>query len=585
MRLIQTLDPIFFWAAVLLAAAVLARQFAQAQTRRAPRKIHPKGKKQRPSPAPAEAEIQNQRLYRAALIAVAAAGLFIRLWRFGAVPGGFNQDGAMAAVDGAALGTYGTDRFGTFLPAHLYAWGYGQMSALLSYLIAPLARLFGLSPVTARLPLLLVSVGGGVFFYLFVRDAFGKRAALIAAVAVAIDPWHFMQSRWALDCNLFPHFFVGGVCLLHRGLAGRRRGYAFLSMVLFGLCMYCYGISLYTVPLFLVIAAVYAGGKGYLPLGDILISAGIYLAVAWPFLLTMAVNFFRWDTIALPFVTIQRYPDSVRAGDILFFSPHPLRQLLVNARYLLEMTLLQKKCLPWNDIQGFGTMYLFSMPFAALGAWALVRAKAAPGRALTAAALAVSLAAGLLTDRVNVNRINIAYYFLLLLIVLGVCSVWRELKWARLAAPAMYAVAAVLLVHTYFTDYAQQIGYYFYDGFGQALQCAQDSGAARIYVTADAQGEGYAATSEILTLFYDQTDARYFQGRTDQNHGQTLLPYRERYHYVSMTPDTEAETQGEDAAYLVLTSDLSYFHLDRYDVSTFHSFCALVKKDPADSPP
>ena len=52
-------------------------------------------------------------------------GLFslLRLYAFGSVPGGFNQDGAMAAVDALALAHHGTDRFGTWLPAHFTAWG------------------------------------------------------------------------------------------------------------------------------------------------------------------------------------------------------------------------------------------------------------------------------------------------------------------------------------------------------------------------------------------------------------------------------------------------------------------------------
>lgn len=149
----------------------------------------------------------NDKIYYLIIAAVVIIGIGIRVWQFGSVPGGFNQDGAMAAVDGKAIADYGTDRFGTWLPAHLYAWGYGQMSSLLSYLIAIFVKFFGLTPITARLPQLIMSIAGGVFFYLFIRDIFGKGAGLIAAVFVAINPWHFIQSRWALDCNLLPHFF------------------------------------------------------------------------------------------------------------------------------------------------------------------------------------------------------------------------------------------------------------------------------------------------------------------------------------------------------------------------------------------
>ena len=108
--------------------------------------------------------------YRLIIIAILIIAIIIRLWQFGFIPGGFNQDGAMASVDALALAKYGTDRFGTWLPAHLYAWGYGQMSALLSYLMAIFIKLFGLSTITARLPQLLASIMGGIFFYLFAKD-------------------------------------------------------------------------------------------------------------------------------------------------------------------------------------------------------------------------------------------------------------------------------------------------------------------------------------------------------------------------------------------------------------------------------
>ena len=72
------------------------------------------------------------RAFRILLALAVLTAVAVRIYRFGLVPGGFNQDGAMAAVDGKALAEYGTDRFGMRLHVHLTAWGYGQMSALLS---------------------------------------------------------------------------------------------------------------------------------------------------------------------------------------------------------------------------------------------------------------------------------------------------------------------------------------------------------------------------------------------------------------------------------------------------------------------
>ncbi|MGL6041193.1 MAG: hypothetical protein ACRC01_08330, partial [Deefgea sp.] len=141
-------------------------------------------------------------------------GLTVRIWDFGAIPAGFNQDGAMAAVDAKALADYGTDRFGMKWPVHFTAWGYGQMSVLLSYMMVPFIEFFGFGVISARIPVLILSVCGMLAAYGFVRNTFDRVTALIVFFLIAINPWHIMQSRWALDCNLFPHFFIIGCYFL-----------------------------------------------------------------------------------------------------------------------------------------------------------------------------------------------------------------------------------------------------------------------------------------------------------------------------------------------------------------------------------
>ena len=146
------------------------------------------------------------------------AAVAIRLAGFGAIPAGINQDEAMAAVDAWALSKYGTDRFGMFLPAHFEAWGYGQMSVLLSYCMIPFLKVLGFGTVAVRLPQLLASCGSMILMYLVGRKLFSERFALLVMGLVAINPWHFMQSRWSLDCNLFPHVFLLAFYLLLLGL-------------------------------------------------------------------------------------------------------------------------------------------------------------------------------------------------------------------------------------------------------------------------------------------------------------------------------------------------------------------------------
>lgn len=79
-------------------------------------------------------------------ILIMAAGLFIRLWQFGNVPDGVNQDEAFAGYEAYSILHYGKDSFGYHMPVYLTAWGSG-MNALNSYLMIPFIAVFGLKRV------------------------------------------------------------------------------------------------------------------------------------------------------------------------------------------------------------------------------------------------------------------------------------------------------------------------------------------------------------------------------------------------------------------------------------------------------
>lgn len=110
------------------------------------------------------------------------------------------------------------------------------------------------------------------------------------------------------------------------------------------------------------------------------------------------------------------------------------------------------------------------------------------------------------------------------------------------------------------------------------MSAAEQADTEKIYVTADAQGKGYSQVSEILTLFYDETDAEYFQGKKNDDHGKDLLPYRQRFAYVSMSSDVVARSQNEDVAYVILKSDVNYFDSTKYNIIQFGNFCAVVPR-------
>lgn len=522
--------------------------------------------------APGELVI-SEKAYRILLVLAVAVAVLIRVYKFGQVPGGFNQDGAMAAVDAKALAEYGTDRLGMRYPVHLTAWGYSQMSALLSYLMIPCIKVLGFSPWAVRLPLLIFSLAGLACLYGFVRDVFGKNVGLLVFCFAAINPWHILQSRWALEANLYSHFFMIGVFLLNRAVRKeRRRGYLLLAMVVFGLCMYCYGISIYTLPFFLVIACIYLLVVKKISITDALLSMAVYLLVAWPYIMVMAINFFHWETIETPLFTLPCFSDSVRANDILFFSSNKFSQLVENFGALLQTTVLQVKDLPWNDVRNFGTMYLFSMPFAVLGlCGAFHEFRKKTGTMLLVIFLGTGIWCGLTTNLVNVNRINIIYYPIIILTGIGIYETvrWISLPRLKYGIAAVYGVIFLLFVREYFTGFAAEINAQFRKDLGDALTALKESDAEQVYIVTHED----RSVSEILTLFWCEIDAEYFQGK---NALEGELPYAEKYHYCK--PGEIAVNESEDADYLVTGEDLELFDGELYSREQFGGYYVVTKK-------
>lgn len=532
----------------------------------------------------------------AAFFTIIALAVIVRSWNFGSIPSGFNQDGAMAAVDAKALADYGTDRFGMTYPVHFTAWGYGQMSVLLSYLMVPFIKIAGLNEITARLPVLIISLCGLLALYGFIKDTFGRTTALIVLFLAAINPWHIMQSRWALDCNLFPHFFIIGCYFLNRGHIKKYNLY--ISMIAFSLCMYSYGIAFLTVPLFLLAIGIYTLATKTFRFKDILISILIYSFLSCPIWLVMIINFLKLPTIHFFSITMPFFPDSVRSGDILFFSTDFWAQLKTNYNSLLNTVILQNPDAPWNALDKYGTQYLFSLPFVLLGTGYLLAKIVSPypqkeksnenislnlGSVIVIGGLVIGLWTGIVIASVNINRINIIYYFMVILAGLGLTQSFKWFKPAFISSVAIYTISFFLFCNYYFGTWAKEIGAYFFEGMGQALQKASTIDTPKYYITVNSQYNGSKNVSEILTLFHHKIDARYFQGKDNSEEnkinlqhttGNHNIPYIQRYIYVN--PSAMFINPEENAVYVVNSQEKKFFNGNYFSFVDFNGFTLVT---------
>lgn len=516
--------------------------------------------------------------------------VIVRCIGFGSIPGGVNQDEAMGAVDGWALAQYGTDRYGVRLPVHFSAWQVSQMSVLLSYCMIPFIRLLGFGIAAVRLPALLISCGGVALVYLAGRKLFDERLALTVMGLAAINPWHFMQSRWALDCNLFPHVFLLAFYLLLLGLEKRR--YLYLSMLFFGLTFYCYGIAVYSVLPFLAVYGLWCLWKKRLRVREVLLCVLIFGAVALPEILVMAINLFHWETIETPLFTMSRFPESTRGNDILFLN-FSAAQLGRNVWAMIRSCFLQLPDNLFNTLPAFGPLYHISIPFMAVGIGnftrGMFREKDVERQTRMLALwgfLITGVWVGLITYEVNVNRINIIFYPLIFLCGYGlqVTELYFSGRFRGKfffgrsypqgaffrAAAAAYGICFALFLGTYFTSFREEIRTYFNVNFLEAVKEADSMEEYdRLYITGNMDWQYNLSMAEILTQYACRIDALYFQEITDVTGGRELLPYSERYRFVDVNYLKEADAEG---LYLFHVSELDRLpfpvevirELDRY---------------------
>jgi 4-amino-4-deoxy-L-arabinose transferase-like glycosyltransferase len=469
-----------------------------------------------------------------------------RLVCLGVLPAGINQDEAMLSMDALAFSRYGTDRFGMWLPLHLTGWGESQMSALLGYIMVPFIKVFGFSSFSIRLPMALISIVSVVIIYFVAKELFDERMGLLVMFLTVINPWHFIQSRWSIDCNLFPHVFLIAFLLLLKGLKNKKA--LFASMIFFGLTFYCYGIAIYTVPVFLFVFALWCLVKKQLRITDVLISVIVFLVVAGPEIIIMAINLFKHPSIETPLFTLPFFPASVRSNDILFLN-YSFSQLGKNALAMIKCVFIQTPDYIFNTIPFFGPLYHISIPFMIIGIVSVVKrfftAKEEDmhDKAKSLALLGFLLSGiwvGLITFEVNVNRINIIYYPLIILTAVGIETVARSAK-LRGGVIVVYAAFAIAFFISYCTYYKEEIKPWFSVHFLEMVEKADEEsfrdpeGYDRLYITSAMETQTNVKMSEILTQYALRIDSKYFLEETDLLNGREVLPYSDRFHFVDMT--------------------------------------------------
>ncbi len=306
-------------------------------------------------------------------IIILVIGIFARVWEFGSLPQGLNADEASIGVEAYYIYKFGMDRNGVSYPVHLISWGSGQ-NALYAYLLIPFVALRGINAVSVRLPMMLLGILSLPLIYVAGKRLRSEKLGLTAMFFMAISPWHIINSRWAVESNILPFFFLAGfTCLL---LSTRENHWFIISSIFFALCLYAYGIAYLGVPIFLLLTIPALVYSKRLSVKQAIMGLIVFFIIALPIALFVAINTFQLETIHLGVVTIPHLPVQARYETMAaIFGGNPLRTILENAAIMLKLLWTQVDSFPWNHVEPFGYFYKFTFPLAVAGLFLILPLK------------------------------------------------------------------------------------------------------------------------------------------------------------------------------------------------------------------
>jgi hypothetical protein len=399
------------------------------------------------------------------------------------------------------------DRNGVHLPIHLIAWGSGQ-NALYAYLSMPFLLLFGLTPLSVRALSLVMGLLGMLFFYLIAKQLSASAKTGIAAMFfIAINPWHIMMSRWALESNLFPTMILIAVFFLLRSFANPKWFYAFTGML--ALSLYAYGTAYFFVPLFALGTAILLLYSRVLKLRTLVWNLVLFAALALPILLFIVINHYSMQDIATPVFTIPRLT-MPRVEEISsVFGGQLWRAAADNFGAFSKLMYSGSDGLPWNSISPYGYAYPLGLPFALAGLIVLIhlwrtRRREAAGYGVVLIWFLIAVLMAFITS-VNINRINIIFYPFIMLVTAGFVWLAGRVKAVTLLSGVVFAIMFMFFSNSYFREFPDRIRPAFYDSFGEAVQYASEHSSGEVYITNEVN------MPYIYVLFYEKISPHEFQ--------------------------------------------------------------------------
>ena len=488
------------------------------------------------------------------------------IYKFGEIPTYVGVDEAGMAYDAYCLAEYGTDRYMNSFPLYLTNFGGGQ-SSLCAYLVALCIKLFGANMIAYRLPTLLIYLMSVVVSYLLISKAKNKKTALLFTFLIIICPWNIANARMALDCNLFAGLFMLDLYLMNK--AEKNYQY-FIAGISVGITLYTYCLSWITIPIFLLVWAIYMLYIKKIKFGQLIV-LGIPIAIfAAPLIYFLLLNYGIVDQTQLGIFTLPILPE-FRAGEI-------------GISNIINTSLESLKTIFISD----ETIYLIYVPLFIIGyiiefknAIQEVKKKEYGISALMVIAFTTILLGLLMTKIPTANKANVLFIPILYFVTIAILAITKDSK-----VILSIFILTILMLWVNFEYY-----YYMVDGVSNEnwyediylmditnkIESDEELKEKQKYVLA------YKSSPHIYTLLEMKMSPEEYMNTVEINYyGENIQRVRKvgNYNYLNIASEFDAIDLENDYVFIITNiykKQINILLENGYKLEEYGDYCILTK--------
>jgi len=466
------------------------------------------------------------------LITILFLAAALRLWHLGQLPPSLTWDETALGYNAYSILKTTRDEHGTFLPLIFKSFG-DYKPGFYVYLAVPSVAIFGLNEFAVRLPSAIFGVLGILALYLLANKLFpqtylkSKRLSIslgeIAALALAVNPWHIHFSRGAWEVNVFTTLLTFSIYFFLSSFSKSR--HLTLSLFFASLTLLTYQAAKLLTPLVFVLffgfyfKKIIANFKPWLSdkvniIGVILflllflwLFAGVFFSSAGNRLATQNVFSYKPKPSAFILKIDNNDPNSI----FLFHNQIELSSRMVVSRLFnnisADLLFYEGRIVSERGhIPDMGMFYLFDAIWISLGICLLTQIKTDNSKKYFLSLLALAIIPGSLT-LAELSTVRNLFFVIPanILIALGMFKLLSSKRLLIIILTPIYLINLIYGLDLYFNHSIADMAPEFNYGYKQAIDYIKSNPSHKVVMT-DVYGQPY-----IYYLFYTQYDPAKYQ--------------------------------------------------------------------------